>query len=122
MTDLVQRVTTARHNFVEVPKFKTGDTVEVHVKVKEGDKERIQKFKGTVIKVQGSGMGKAFTVRKVTSGVGVERTFPLASPNVSKIDLIAIGKVRQSRLYYLRELQGKKARIVSELVTKKSTK
>lgn len=117
MTDLVQRVTTAKHNFNENPSFKSGDTVEVHVKVKEGEKERIQKFKGIVTKVAGDGMGKSFTVRKISSGVGVERTFPFSSPNVAKIDVLAKGIVRQSRLYYLRDLHGKKARIKSTLVS-----
>ena len=120
--DIVNQVTTGRHNFNEVPEFGTGDTVEVHVKVKEGEKERIQKFKGTVIKVQGAGMSRCFTVRKMASGVGVERTFPFGSPNVAQIDLLARGKVRQSRLYYLRGLRGKKARITSELVNQSSKK
>ncbi|MAF91528.1 MAG: 50S ribosomal protein L19 [Bdellovibrionaceae bacterium] len=120
--DIVKKVTAGRHSFNEVPEFGTGDTVEVHVKVKEGEKERIQKFKGTVIKTQGTGTAHSFTVRKMASGVGVERTFPFASPNVAQVDLLARGKIRQSRLYYLRELRGKKARITSELVTPASSK
>lgn len=119
--NLVDRVSFLKHSFVDFPRFKAGDTVEVHVKVKEGEKERVQKFKGVVIKVQGSGMGRSFTVRKISSGIGVERTFPFASPNVVKVDLIAIGKIRKSRLFYLRERAGKKARIVSTLVTPESS-
>ena len=100
----------------DYPKFKSGDTIEVHVKVKEGEKERVQKFKGVVTKVQGKDMGKAFTVRKISSGIGVERTFPFASPSIDKVELISTGKVRRSRLFYLRALKGKKARIESTLV------
>ena len=120
MRDLVNRVTKDKHTFIDYPKFRSGDTVEVHVKVKEGEKERIQKFKGLVIKVQGSDMGKSFTVRKISSGIGVERTFPFASPNIAKVDVIALGKVRRSRIYYIRKLFGKKARIESTLVTQSS--
>ena len=121
MSDIVREVTAAKHKFVELPDFGKGDTIEVYVKVKEGEKERVQKFKGTVIKIQGTGTAKSFTVRKMSSGVGVERTFPYASPNIAQVDLLARGQVRQSRLYYLRELRGKKARIKSELVTQKAT-
>lgn len=119
MSDIVREITNKRQKLIEMPEFGTGDTVEVHMKVKEGEKERIQKFKGVVTKVQGTGNTRAFTVRKVSSGVGVERTFPVGSPNVAQIDLLARGFVRQSRLYYLRGLSGKKARIKSELVTQK---
>ncbi|MEZ4872612.1 MAG: 50S ribosomal protein L19 [Bdellovibrionales bacterium] len=118
--DLVRRVTFDRHDHQDHPKFKTGDTIEVHVKIKEGDKERIQVFKGVVLKLQGSGMGRSFTVRKVASGVGVERTFPFASPSIAKIDLVARGKVRRNKLYYLRGLSGRAAKIESELVNVKS--
>jgi large subunit ribosomal protein L19 len=115
-TNLVRRVT-----FKPVQKnvadFRSGDTVGVYVKVKEGDKERIQLYKGVVTKVQGSGSSKAFTVRKISAGVGVERTFPFLSPAVDRVELIATGKVRRSKLYYLRGLDGKAARIESELVT-----
>lgn len=116
MMDLVTRVTFGRAKLNDFPQFKSGDTISVHVKVKEGEKERIQLFKGVVIKVQGRGMGRSFTVRKMSSGVGVERTFPFASPALSKIDLISRGKVRRSRLFYLRELRGRAARLESELV------
>jgi large subunit ribosomal protein L19 len=96
--------------------FSTGDTITVSVKVKEGEKERIQLFKGTVIKVQGSGVGRSFTVRKVSDGVGVERTWPFASPAVDSIQVNLRGKVRRSRIYYLRDLKGRAARLTTEIV------
>ena len=95
----------------DIPVFKAGDTVAVHYKVKEGNKERIQVFEGVVIRVSGGGISKNFTVRKVSSGVGVERIMPINSPLIEKIEVKRIGKVRRSRLYYLRELSGKAARI-----------
>ena len=95
----------------DIPEFKAGDTVAVHYKVKEGNKERIQVFEGVVIRVSGGGISKNFTVRKVSSGVGVERIMPINSPLIEKIEVKRIGKVRRSRLYYLRELSGKAARI-----------
>ena len=95
----------------DIPEFKAGDTVAVHYKVKEGNKERIQLFEGVVIRVSGGGISKNFTVRKVSSGVGVERIMPINSPLIEKIEVKRIGKVRRSRLYYLRELSGKAARI-----------
>ena len=95
----------------EIPGFKSGDTVNVHVKVIEGDKERIQLFQGVVINRKGSGLNESFTVRKISNGVGVERIFPLHSPNISKIELLKQGKVRRAKLYYLRSLRGKAARI-----------
>lgn len=101
---------------VKHPSFKTGDTVSVHVKVKEGEKERIQIFKGNVIKVQGSGVGRSFTVRKMSGQFGVERTWPMQSPAIDKIDLVARGKVRRSKIFYLRDLKGRAARIKSEMV------
>ena len=113
--DLVRKITLARSaRKTALVDFSMGDTVEVHVKVKEGEKERIQIFKGVVIKNQGSGMGRSFTVRKISDGVGVERTFPYNSPAVEKVTLISHGKVRRGKLYYLRGLKGKKARIASE--------
>ena len=99
--------------------FSSGDTVNVYVKVKEGDKERVQLFKGTVIKLQGSGAGRSFTVRKMSAGVGVERTFPFSSPAIDRVELVAVGQVRRSKLYYLRDLDGKAARIKSEIATAK---
>lgn len=98
--------------------FRSGDTVKVSVRIKEGEKERVQVFRGVVIKVQGSGISRAFTVRKISSGVGVERTFPLASPAVEKIEVVNRGKVRRSRLFFLRELSGRAARLNSELVVR----
>lgn len=95
----------------DMPQFKAGDTIVVHYRVKEGEKERIQLFEGVVIRVNGGGVAKTFTVRKVTGGIGVERIIPLNSPMIAKIEVKRIGKVRRSKLYYLRELSGKKARI-----------
>ena len=95
----------------DLPEFAPGDTIAVHVKVREGDKERIQIYQGVVIKIRGAGINKTFTVRKISNGVGVERIFPLHSPNIAKIDMIRRGKVRTAKLYYLRNLTGKAARI-----------
>jgi large subunit ribosomal protein L19 len=95
----------------DLPKFKAGDRVKVHVRVIEGDKERIQPFEGDVIALKGTGIRRTFTVRKISSGVGVERIFPLNSPKIAKIDLIREGRVRRAKLYYLRNLSGKAARI-----------
>jgi large subunit ribosomal protein L19 len=112
MSDLVRRITWDRlQNNKSLPKFQTGDTVGVYVKVKEGEKERIQLFSGVVLKVQGSGAGRSFTVRKISSGVGVERTFPLLSPAIDRVELISRGKVRRSRLFFLRGLKGRSARL-----------
>lgn len=95
----------------QYPNFKAGDTVNVHVRIREGEKERIQQFQGVVIQRKNSGNSETFTVRKVSNGVGVERIFPILSPNIDKIELIRQGKVRRSRIYYLRGRQGKAARI-----------
>ncbi|MGN6721909.1 MAG: 50S ribosomal protein L19 [Marmoricola sp.] len=95
----------------DLPDFRAGDTVKVHVKVVEGNRSRIQVFQGVVIRVQGSGIGRTFTVRKVSFGVGVERTFPLNSPIFEKVEVVTRGDVRRAKLYYLRELRGKKAKI-----------
>ncbi len=96
---------------MDIPGFRPGDTVKVHVKIVEGQKERIQVFQGSVIRKRAGQNRANFTVRKISSGVGVERTFPLHSPAIDKIEVVMRGKVRQSRLYYLRGLKGKKARI-----------
>lgn len=93
-----------------VEKFNIGDTVKVSVKIKEGEKERIQIFQGTVIKRQNSGLNETFTVRKISSGVGVERTFPVHSPKVAKVEVVRNGKVRRAKLYYLRDRVGKAAK------------
>ncbi|MBZ8178057.1 50S ribosomal protein L19 [Corynebacterium poyangense] len=95
----------------DVPDFRPGDTLDVHVKVIEGDNVRTQLFKGVVIRRQGSGIRETFTVRKVSFGIGVERTFPVHSPNIDHIDVVRRGAVRRAKLYYLRELRGKAARI-----------
>jgi len=97
----------------DLPNFSSGDTVRVHYRIKEGDKERIQVFQGTVIGRRGSGTGASFTVRKISSGIGVEH-----SPNIAQIEKIRIGKVRRNKLYYLRELTGKSARIKEQLIDK----
>ena len=94
----------------ELPKFKIGDTVRVHNKIKEGEKERIQMFEGTVIAKRNGGISETFTVRRVAYGVGVEKTFPLHSPNVAKVDLIRVAKVRRAKLFYLRDRVGKAAK------------
>ena len=94
-----------------VPDFRSGDTVRVHVRVIEGDKQRIQVFQGVVIARRGGGTRETFTVRKISGSVGVERIFPLHSPNIDKIEVLRQGKVRRAKLYYLRGLRGKKARI-----------
>lgn len=94
-----------------LPDFNVGDTVRVHYKVKEGNRERIQVFEGTVLKRQGGGVRETFTVRRVSYGVGVERTFPVHSPRIEKIEVTRKGKVRRAKLYYLREREGKAARV-----------
>ena len=95
----------------DIPAFRVGDTVKVHVKIKEGDKERIQVYEGVVIARKGSGLKETFTVRRVAYNVGVERTFPVHSPRLDKIEIVRRGKVRRAKLYYLRERTGKAARI-----------
>jgi large subunit ribosomal protein L19 len=102
--------------------FKSGDTIRVHVKIKEGDKERIQAFQGTVISRRGSGTGATFTVRKMSQGIGVERVFPEHSPNIDHIEKIRAGIVRRKKLYYLRDLTGKSARIKEQLTDKPKNK
>ena len=95
----------------DVPVFRPGDTVKVHVRVVEGNRERVQVFQGVVIRRQGGGVRETFTVRKISFGVGVERTFPVHSPSIAKLEVVQRGQVRRAKLYYLRELRGKKARI-----------
>lgn len=97
-----------------LPVFKPGDTISVHVKVVEGDKERIQLFQGIVMGIRGAGVSKTFRVRKISNGVGVERIFPMHSPNIAKIERIREGKVRRAKLYYLRKLTGKSATKIKE--------
>ena len=95
----------------DIPQFKAGDTIAVYYKVVEGNRERVQLFEGVVIRVNGGGIAKTFTVRKVTAGVGVERIIPINSPRIDRIEVLKVGRVRRSKLYYLRGLSGKKARI-----------
>jgi large subunit ribosomal protein L19 len=106
-TDLVDRDSLR----TDVPDFRPGDTLKVHVRVVEGTRERVQVFQGVVIRRQGSGVQETFTVRKVSFGVGVERTFPVHTPTIAKIDVEMRGDVRRAKLYYLRELRGKAAKI-----------
>lgn len=114
-TNLVRRVTKKASN-PKIAAFSPGDTVNVYVKVIEGEKERVQLYKGVVTKIQGHSH-KTFTVRKISAGVGVERTFPFTSPAIESVELVSHGKVRRSKLYYLRKLDGKAARIESELAS-----
>ena len=102
----------------EFPAFKAGDTVTVTYKIKEGDKERLQNFKGVCLQRRGAGATQTFTVRKISNGVGVERIFPLNSPFIDKITLDKVGKVRRARIFYLRDLTGKKARIKEKSFSK----
>jgi large subunit ribosomal protein L19 len=95
----------------DIPSFRTGDTLKVHVRVVEGSRSRIQVFQGAVIRRQGGGLRETFTVRKVSFGVGVERTFPVHTPVIEKIEVVTRGDVRRAKLYYLRDLRGKKAKI-----------
>lgn len=111
MSDALIRLVEATQLREDIPEFGPGDTVNVHVRVVEGDKERIQQFKGVVISIRGSGARKTFTVRKVSNGVGVERIFPLYSPKIAKIEVLRRGHVRRAKLYYLRQRSGKSARI-----------
>ncbi len=99
------------HLRIDLPQFKAGDTVNVHIRIIEGEKERIQIFKGSVIRLKRGRTNSTFTVRKISGGVGVERIFPINSPAIEKIEVVSRGKVRQGRIYYLRNLRGKAARI-----------
>ena len=99
----------------DAPKIRIGETVKVHVKIREGERERIQVFEGTVIARNNSGIAETFTVRRVSYGVGVERVFPLHSPNVAKVETVRKGKVRRSKLYYLRDRVGKAAKVKEQL-------
>ncbi|MBU3851735.1 MAG: 50S ribosomal protein L19 [Candidatus Paralactobacillus gallistercoris] len=110
MNPLIQEITKSQLRD-DIPKFKSGDTVRVHARIVEGNRERIQIFEGVVIKRRGSGISATYTVRKISNGVGVERTFPLHTPRVEKIEVVRHGRVRRAKLYYLRALRGKAARI-----------
>ncbi|MDR2461344.1 MAG: 50S ribosomal protein L19 [Deltaproteobacteria bacterium] len=104
---------------MDLPSFRSGDTVAVHVRIKEGDKERVQIFKGVVIRKRRGSMGATFTVRKVSYSIGVERIFPMNSPAIDKIEVVTLGKVRRAKLYYLRKLRGKAAKVKSKNIYKK---
>ena len=120
--DLIKVAEEAFATGKEFPKFKAGDTVTVAYKIIEGSKERIQLYRGVVIKISGEGTKKRFTVRKMSGTVGVERIFPIESPNIDSIVVNKVGKVRRAKLYYLRNLTGKKARIKEKLSGKKAEK
>ena len=111
MPEIMKLVEAAEIQRTDIPQFAPGDTIKFHVKVKEGDKERIQVFQGVVISRRGGGTRAMFTVRKISGGIGVERMFPLHSPTIDKIEVERHGRVRRAKLYYLRELRGKAARI-----------
>jgi len=109
--DLIKEIAKELQPTSELPEFKSGDTITVYYKIKEGDKERIQFFKGDVLQRKGSGTTETFTIRKISNGVAVERIFPVNSPSIDKIEVNKKGKVRRARIFYLRDLAGKKARI-----------
>lgn len=109
--DLMKVVENEYAGETKFPEFGAGDTITVHYKIKEGNKERIQQFRGIVIQIKGTGNTKTFTIRKMSGNVGVERILPISSPFIDKIEVNKYGRVRRSRIYYLRELTGKKARI-----------
>ena len=110
MTNVIDTIAAATKRD-DLPEFRPGDTLKVDVKVVEGNRSRVQVFQGICIRIQGSGVGRTFTVRKVSFGVGVERTFPLHTPIIDKIEVVTRGDVRRAKLYYLRNLRGKKAKI-----------
>lgn len=108
---IIDRIEASQLREQPLPDFQAGDTVDVHVRIVEGEKERVQVFTGVVIAVSGQGSRRSFTVRKISYGVGVERVFPLHSPRIAKLDVVSRGRVRRAKLYYLRNLRGKAARI-----------
>ncbi len=112
--DILQQITQEQIR-TDLPKFNIGDTIRVYVKVKEGNRERVQMFEGTVIKKNNGGIAETFTVRRVSYGVGVERTFPVNSPKIEKIELVRHGRVRRARLFYLRDRVGKAAKVKEKL-------
>ena len=121
MNPLIQSLTEGQLR-TDIPSFRPGDTVRVHAKVVEGSRERIQVFEGVVIARKGQGISEMYTVRKISGGIGVERTFPIHTPRVDKIEVVRYGKVRRAKLYYLRALQGKAARIKENLIMGTSEK
>lgn len=121
MNDLIKIAQEAFWTKKELPNFKSGDTITVTYKIVEGSKERLQSFRGVVIQKKGSGITQTFTIRKISDGIGVERIFPLYSPHIESIELNKEGLVRRARIYYLRELTGKKARIKEKKYTSKKS-
>ena len=115
--DLLKAAEKEHRKEASYPAFKAGDTITVHYKIREGNKERIQQFRGVVLQRRGSGIGETFTVRKLSGNIGVERIFPLASPFIEKIDINKSGHVRRARIFYLRGRTGKKARIQEQRIT-----
>ncbi len=113
--DIMKKIE-SEHLRLDVPAFKAGDTVKVHFRIIEGEKERIQVFQGAVLRVRRGTTDSTFTVRKISDGVGVERVFPMHSPFIDRVEVVSEGKVRQSRIYYLRNLRGKAARIKSKQI------
>jgi large subunit ribosomal protein L19 len=113
MADIVREIALKRNKQIKKQNFNSGDTVGVYVKVKEGEKERVQLFKGVVIQIKGAGPSRSFTVRKISNGIGVERTFPLISQSIERIEVVSSGKVRRSKLFFLRGLKGRAARLQS---------
>ena len=111
MNELIRAIEQEQLRETALPTFNVGDTVKVHVRIKEGDKERIQVFEGAVIKVQNGGVRETFTVRRLAYGVGVERTFPVNSPSVDKLEVVRKGRVRRAKLFYLRDRVGKAAKV-----------
>ena len=122
LLNLIEKRNIEKLSTYDIPKFFSGDTVKVHTKVKEGENERIQIFEGVCIAKKNRGINSAFTVRKISYNEGVEKVFPLYSPNISKIEVVKYGKVRRAKLYYLRSLFGKKARIAEDLGLAKKMK
>jgi large subunit ribosomal protein L19 len=120
--DFVKEISAKLNEKAELPEFSAGDTITVHYKIKEGNKERIQQFQGVVIQRRGSGSTETFTVRKISGGVGVERIFPISSPFIDKIDVNKKGKVRRARIFYLRDRKGKAARIKEKRYVSKKEK
>ncbi|MFT6715861.1 MAG: large subunit ribosomal protein L19 [Saprospiraceae bacterium] len=117
--DLLREVANELGLANELPSFSAGDTITVYYKIKEGDKERIQFFQGVVLQKRGNGNTETFTIRKISNGIGVERIFPIASPLIDKIEINKKGVVRRARIFYLRDLTGKKARIKEKVILKK---
>lgn len=113
--DIIKKIE-AEHLRIDLPKFKAGDTVKVHYRIIEGEKERIQVFQGAVLRVRRGTTDSTFTVRKISDGVGVERIFPMNTPFIDRVEVVSEGKVRRSRIYYLRNLRGKAARIKSKQI------